>query len=242
MSEKGRALVTGATGFLGSALVRCLIGEGMRVRALVRPTSRRDLLKGLDVETVEGDLRDRESLRAALRDADFLFHAAADYRLWARDPRELFLTNVEGTRALMEEAWRAGTGRIVYTSSVATLKPRPDGEPASELDSCAEADAVGAYKRSKIRSERLVREMAADGLPVVIVNPSTPVGPRDIRPTPTGRIIVEAARGRMPAYVDTGLNMVHVEDVARGHVAALGTGAWARPTSSAGRTCCYATC
>lgn len=224
MNAKACVLVTGASGFLGSSLVRCLLDEGMNVRALVRPTSRRDLLDGLDVETVEGDLRERESLRAALRGAEFLFHAAADYRLWARDPRELFQTNVEGTRTLMEEARRAGTGRIVYTSSVATLKPRSDGSPASEIDSCAEADAVGAYKRSKIRAEQLVREMAAAGLPVVIVNPSTPVGPRDIRPTPTGRLIVEAARGRMPAYVDTGLNMVHVADVARGHVAALRRG------------------
>ena len=146
---------------------------------------------------------------------------AADYRLWARDPKELFLTNVEGTRVLMEEARRAGTSRIVYTSSVATLKPRPDGSPQANSTAAAKRMRSAPTNAARSAPNMLVREMAADGLPVVIVNPSTPVGPRDIRPTPTGRLIVEAARGRMPAYVDTGLNMVHVEDVAEGHLAAL---------------------
>ena len=172
----------------------------------------------------EGDLRDRASLAAALKGVRFLFHAAADYRLWARDPEEIIRNNVEGTRLIMEEALRAGVERIVYTSSVATLK-LVDGAPATEDRPLAEEEAIGAYKRSKVAAERLVEAMVRrDGLPAVIVNPSTPIGPRDVRPTPTGRIIIEAASGRMPAFVDTGLNLVHVDDVAAGHLAALERG------------------
>ena len=172
----------------------------------------------------EGDLRDRASLAAALKGARFLFHAAADYRLWARDPEEIRRNNVEGTRLIMEEALSAGVERIVYTSSVATLK-LTDGAAATEDNPLAEGEGIGAYKRSKVAAERLVEAMIQrDGLPAVIVNPSTPIGPRDVRPTPTGRIIVEAASGRMPAFVDTGLNLAHVDDVAAGHLAALERG------------------
>jgi dihydroflavonol-4-reductase len=172
----------------------------------------------------EGDLRDRASLAAALKGARFLFHAAADYRLWARNPNEIERNNVEGTRLVMEEALSAGVERIVYTSSVATLK-LTDGAAATEDNALPEGEGIGVYKRSKVAAERLVEAMIQrDGLPAVIVNPSTPIGPRDVRPTPTGRIIVEAASGRMPAFVDTGLNLAHVDDVAAGHVAALERG------------------
>ncbi|MGN6550974.1 MAG: hopanoid-associated sugar epimerase [Pararhizobium sp.] len=216
-----RALVTGASGFVGSAIVRRLLGDGITVRVLVRPTSSSRTLAGLDVERVEGDLRQRATLRPALADVRWLFHVAADYRLWARNPAELFQTNVEGTRTLMTEASEAGVERIVYTSSVATLPASTDGVPRDESVNATEAETVGAYKKSKLEAEAVVSAMATDGLPVVIVNPSTPIGPFDVRPTPTGRLILEAARGRVPAYVDTGLNMVHVDDVAEGHVAAL---------------------
>jgi dihydroflavonol-4-reductase len=153
-----------------------------------------------------------------------LFHVAADYRLWARDPSELGKTNVEGTRALMQEALRAGVERVVYTSSVATLVARPDGTSSDETMPLDETNAIGVYKRSKVAGERAVEELIKQGLPVVIVNPSTPIGPRDVKPTPTGRIILEAAAGRMPAFVDTGLNMVHVDDVAAGHLLAFERG------------------
>ena len=170
----------------------------------------------------EGDLCDRASLAAALKGVRLLFHAAADYRLWARNPHEIERNNVEGTRLVMEEALSAGVERIVYTSSVATLKPT-DGAAATEDNALPEGEGIGVYKRSKVAAERLVEAMIQrDGLPAVIVNPSTPIGPRDVRPTPTGRIIVEAASGRMPAFVDTGLNLAHVD--AAGHVAALERG------------------
>ena len=189
----------------------------------MRPSSPRTNLDPRDT-IATGDLNDRASLSAALKGVRFLFHVAADYRLWARDPQEITRNNVEGTRLIMEEALRAGVERIVYTSSVATLKI-VDGVPATEDAPLAESEAIGAYKRSKVAAERLVEAMIKDdGLPAVIVNPSTPIGPRDVRPTPTGRIIVEAACGRMPAFVDTGLNLVHVDDVAAGHLAALERG------------------
>jgi dihydroflavonol-4-reductase len=179
----------------------------------------------LAVEIVQGDLRDAASLGRAMAGIRFVFHVAADYRLWARRPEEIVRTNVEGTRALMEAALGAGVERIVYTSSVATLKARLDGGPSDETSLLEPASAVGAYKYSKVVAERLVETMVAERkLPAVIVNPSTPIGPRDVRPTPTGRIIVEAAAGRMPAYVDTGLNLVHVDDVAAGHLLALEKG------------------
>jgi dihydroflavonol-4-reductase len=218
-------LVTGASGFVGSAVVRHLIIAGHQVRALVRSTSSHINLADLRVEIVEGDLRDAASLIRAMTGIRFVFHVAADYRLWARNPQEIVRTNVEGTRNLMTAALRAGVERIVYTSSVATLKARPDGKASDETFRLEAQSAVGAYKYSKVVAERLVETMAAEQkLAAIIVNPSTPIGPGDVRPTPTGRIIVEAAAGRMPAYVDTGLNLVHVDDVAAGHLAALQNG------------------
>ena len=218
-------LVTGASGFVGSAVVRHLLKAGHQVRALVRSTSSRINLADLRAEIVEGDLRDVESLIRAMTGLRYVFHVAADYRLWARNPQEIVRTNVEGTRNLMTTARRAGVERIVYTSSVATLKARPDGKASDETFPLEAQSAVGAYKYSKVVAERLVESMVAEQkLPAIIVNPSTPIGPGDVRPTPTGRIIVEAAAGRMPAYVDTGLNLVHVDDVAAGHLAALQNG------------------
>ena len=218
-------LVTGASGFVGSAVVRHLIKAGHQVRALVRATSSRINLADLRVEIVEGDLRDVESLIRAMAGIRFVFHVAADYRLWARNPQDIVRTNVEGTRNLMTAALRAGVERIVYTSSVATLKARPDGKASDETFWLEAQSAVGAYKYSKVVAERLVETMVAEQkLAAIIVNPSTPIGPGDVRPTPTGRIIVEAAAGRMPAYVDTGLNVVHVDDIAAGHLAALQSG------------------
>ena len=218
--DASQVLVTGASGFVGSAIATTLRARGHQLRVLVRRSSPRANLAREDI-TCEGDLRDRASLACALKGVRFLFHAAADYRLWARDPEEITRTNVEGTRLIMEEALRAGIERIVYTSSVATLR-LADGRLATESDTLSEETAIGAYKRSKVAAERLVETMVRrDGLPAVIVNPSTPIGPRDVRPTPTGRIIIEAASGRMPGFVDTGLNLVHVDDVAAGHLAAL---------------------
>jgi dihydroflavonol-4-reductase len=218
-------LVTGASGFLGSAIVRQLLQAGRQVRVLVRPTSPRINLAGLPVETMEGDLRDTTSLSRAMVSIQFVFHVAADYRLWARNSQDIVHSNVEGTRNLMSAALRAGVERIVYTSSVATLKSRLDGGASDETFRLDPQAAIGAYKYSKVVAERVVEAMVAEhNLPAVMVNPSTPIGPRDVRPTPTGRIIVEAAAGRMPAYVDTGLNLVHVEDVAAGHLAALEKG------------------
>jgi dihydroflavonol-4-reductase len=225
MHSDAPTLVTGATGFVGSAVAKALREADFPVRALVRRGSPRSHLAGLGLELVEGDLRDRASVARAMGGVRYVFHVAADYRLWARDRREIFAANVEGTRNVMQEALRAGVERVVYTSSVATLTLRPDGAPADESLPLPEHEGIGAYKRSKIAAERLVEAMVAnDGLPAVIVNPSTPIGPRDVKPTPTGRIIVEAACGRIPGFVDTGLNLVHVDDVAEGHVAALRRG------------------
>ena len=225
MSASSTVLVTGAGGFVGSAVVRQAIAAGHRVRAMVRGSASAANLAGLDVEIVQADIRDADAVAAAVAGSRFVFHVAADYRLWALDPEEIVRTNVVGTRHVMEASQRAGVERIVYTSSVATLALRPGTASADESVALDEAAAIGAYKRSKVAAERLVLEMVArDGLPAVIVNPSTPIGPRDARPTPTGRIIVEAASGRMPAFLDTGLNLVHVDDVAAGHVAALERG------------------
>ncbi len=218
------ALVTGASGFVGSAVVRALLTAGTPVRALVRVSSPRGNLTGLDCTIVEGDLTDAVSITAAMAGVDTLFHVAADYRLWAPDPRAIERTNVEGTRIVMTAARAAGVRRIVHTSSVATLRPRADGAAVDETATLTPDAAIGMYKRSKVLAERLVEAMAADGLPVVIVNPSTPIGPRDIRPTPTGRIIVDGALGRIPAFVATGLNLVHVDDVAAGHLLAAAKG------------------
>ena len=218
-------LVTGASGFVGSAVVRHLLQAGHQVRVLVRPTSARINFAGLPVETMEGDLRDPDALARAVAGVQFVFHVAADYRLWARNPQDIVRTNVEGTRNVMNAALIARVERIVYTSSVATLKSRLDGKASDETLRINPESAVGAYKYSKVVAERMVDAMVAEqNLPAVIVNPSTPIGPRDVRPTPTGRIIIEAAAGRMPAYVDTGLNLVHVDDVAAGHLAALEKG------------------
>jgi dihydroflavonol-4-reductase len=225
MTSGDKVLVTGASGFVGSAVAAKLVERGFSVRALVRATSPRAHLAGLDLDYVQGDLRDAATIRPAMAGVRYLFHVAADYRLWARDRNEIVVNNVTGTRVMMEEALRAGVERIVYTSSVATLAVQRDGTSVDETVPLDELKAIGAYKRSKVAAERLVERMIAQqGLPAVIVNPSTPIGPRDVKPTPTGRIIVEAARGRMPAFVDTGLNLVHVDDVAQGHLAALDRG------------------
>jgi dihydroflavonol-4-reductase len=221
---KDIALVTGASGFVGSAVARALVADSLAVRLLVRPTSPRANFEGMDCEIAPGDMRDPVSVSAAMKDVRYLFHVAADYRLWARDPQEIVRNNREGTRIVMQAARAAGVERVVYTSSVATLTPRDDGGDADESHRASEGSAIGAYKKSKVAAERVVEAMAADGLPAVVVSPSTPIGPRDIRPTPTGRIIVEAASGRMPAFVDTGLNLVHVDDVANGHLLALRKG------------------
>lgn len=221
---KDVALVTGASGFVGSAVARALIADGFAVRALVRPTSPRTNCDGLTCEIVEGDILDAASVGRAMTGVRYVFHVAADYRLWARDSGEIIRNNREGTRTVMEAAHAAGVDRVVYTSSVATLKPRDNGHDADERDRADEASAIGAYKKSKVAAERVVESMIARGLPAVVVSPSTPIGPRDVKPTPTGRIIVEAASGRIPAFVDTGLNLVHVDDVARGHVLALKKG------------------
>jgi len=195
------------------------------VRVLARAGSDRRNLQGLDVEVVQGDLTDAASLARICEGCDAVFHVAADYRLWAPRPQELYQTNVEGTRALLEAARRAGVPRVVYTSSVATLGIPKDGTPGTETTPVSLRDMVGHYKRSKFLAEEVVAGYAAQGLPVVIVNPSTPIGPRDIKPTPTGRVVRDAMTGRMPAYVDTGLNVVHVDDVADGHWLAFKQGA-----------------
>jgi dihydroflavonol-4-reductase len=221
---KDCVFITGASGFVGSAVARELSRAGFGLRALVRRGSPRANLDGLDTEIVEGDMRDEGAVFAAAKGARYVFHIAADYRLWAPDPGEIMKANVQGTKVVMQVAKAAGAERIIYTSSVATLKLRDDGTPANETTPLSEDEAIGAYKRSKVAAERLVERMIEDGLPAVIVNPSTPVGPRDRRPTPTGRMIVEAASGRMPAFVDTGLNLVHVDDVAAGHLVALERG------------------
>ena len=219
-----KALVTGATGFVGSAVARALSRAGWQVRALVRAGSDRRNLRELALETVNGDLADRSSLDAALDGCEALFHVAAEYRLWTPEPGLLYRTNVEGTRNILDAARHTRVKRIVYTSSVATVGLPPDGSPGREDTPVTLEDMIGHYKRSKFVAEELVRERARTGMPVVIVNPSTPIGPGDVKPTPTGQIVLDAARGRTPAYVDTGLNIVHVDDVAAGHLQALERG------------------
>jgi len=219
-----KVLVTGATGFVGAAVARALSVAGWQVRVLVRAGSDRGNLQRLAVEVVEGDLADLSSLERALAGCSGLFHVAADYRLGARDPKPLYRTNVEGTRAILNAARTAGVGRIVYTSSVATIGIPSDGSPGDERTPVALSNMIGHYKRSKYLAEEVVRDAARMGMSVVIVNPSTPVGPGDIKPTPTGQLVLDAASGRMPAYVDTGLNIVHVDDVAAGHLLAFERG------------------
>lgn len=215
-----RALLTGGTGFVGAAVARALLREGWEVRALVRPQADRRNLAALAVEPASGDLADAESLQRAARGCEALFHVAADYRLGARRPQELYGTNVDGTRRVLAAARSAGVRRIVYTSSVATIGLPADGSPGEESTPVTLADMIGHYKRSKFLAEQVAREAVAAGSSLVIVNPSTPVGPGDIKPTPTGQMVRDAALGRMPAYVDTGLNIVHVDDVAAGHLLA----------------------
>jgi len=221
----GLCLVTGATGFVGAAVARALLAQGLPVRVLARPNSDRRNLAGLDVEIAEGSLEDTLSLARAVAGCRYLFHVAADYRLWVPDPAAMFRANVDGTRELMLAALATGVDRIVYTSSVATLGLVAGGV-ADEATPSGIGDMIGPYKQSKFTAEAAVQALIAErGLPAVIVNPSTPVGPGDVKPTPTGRIVVEAAKGRMPGYVDTGLNLVHVDDVAAGQLLAAERGA-----------------
>jgi len=211
------ALVTGGTGFIGANVVRTLLNHGVRVRVLVRPRGDRSNLAGLELETVEGDLLRPASLQSAVRGVRWVFHAAASYTLWSSDPKDVYAVNVEGTRALLEAAGRSGVERIVYTSSVATVGLRKDEKPSTEEEPLHPGQLVGHYKRSKYLAEREVLGLAKKGLPVVVVNPSAPVGPWDVKPTPTGRILLDFLNRRMPAYVRTGLNWVSVQDVAEGH-------------------------
>ena len=218
-------LVTGANGFLGAAVVRALLAEKQTVRALVRAGSDRRNLAGLAVEVIVGDITEPDSLRAAVRGCTAVFHVAADYRLWVAEPGAMYRTNVAGSVNVLEAAAAAGVERMVYTSSVAVLGLNADRSPADEATPVTIDAMIGVYKRSKFLAEEAVRRRAAElAFPVVVVNPSTPIGPGDVKPTPTGRIILDAAAGRMPAFVDTGLNLVHVDDVARGHLAALALG------------------
>jgi dihydroflavonol-4-reductase len=221
-------LVTGASGFVGAAVARAALARGFAVKVLMRASASHANIANLAVEPVTGDMRDEVSMTEALQGVRYLFHVAADYRLWARDPGEIERNNLQGARAVMGAALRAGVERTVYTSSVAALKPgqgKSGGEAVDETSRQTLDKVIGAYKRSKLVAEREVERMIAqEGLAAVIVAPSTPIGPRDIKPTPTGRIIVEAAIGKMPAFVDTGLNLVHVDDVAEGHFLALEKG------------------
>jgi len=218
-------LVTGASGFLGSAVVRKLLDNDEHVRVMTRKTSDTTNIADLDVEIFYADLRDPASLLNACRGCRSLFHVAADYRLWVRDPSVLYDSNVAGTRNIMHAALEAGIERIVYTSSVATLGLNRDGSPANEQTPVTLENMIGHYKRSKFLAEKVVDDLVRENnLPAVIVNPSTPIGPRDVKPTPTGRIVRDAALGRIPAFVDTGLNIAHVDDVANGHLLAWKNG------------------
>jgi dihydroflavonol-4-reductase len=219
-----RALVTGGTGFVGAAVARALLAGGWEVRALVRAGSNRSNLRELPVELAVGDLTERPSLDRAVADCAAVFHVAADYRLGAPDPSQLYRANVDGTRNILAAARQAGVGRVVYTSSVATIGIPAAGTPGDERTPVALEAMIGHYKRSKFLAEQAALEAARDGLSLVIVNPSTPIGPGDVKPTPTGQVVLDAAAGRMPAYVDTGLNIVHVDDVAAGHLLALRRG------------------
>ncbi len=218
-----KTLVTGGTGFVGRAVVEELLRAGRQVRVLVRNPEHPALL-GLEVEPVVGDLKDPASLSRALKGCSHLFHVAADYRLWVPDPEEMYAVNVQGTRDLLAAAAAQGVERVVYTSTVGTLGNKGDGTPGTEETPVSLKDMTGHYKRSKFLAERVALEFAGQGLPVVIVNPSTPVGPWDWRPTPTGQMIVDFLKRRMPAYLETGLNLIHVKDVARGHLLAAAHG------------------
>jgi dihydroflavonol-4-reductase len=217
-------LVTGGSGFVGSHVVRALLAKGRTVRCLVRAGSRRDNLDGLPVEIAVGDLTDPASLARALSGVHALYHVAADYRLWAKDPQELYRANAGGTESILAAAAEAGVAKVVYTSSVAALGLNDDGTPGNETTPVVRERIIGHYKKSKYDAEQVAVAWAAKGLPVVIVNPSTPVGERDIKPTPTGKLIVDFLNRKLPAYVDTGLNLVDVRDVAAGHLAAAEKG------------------
>ncbi len=218
------SLVTGAGGFVGSHVVRALLGRPGCVRALARPASGLKAIEGLEVERVEGDLRDISSLRAALRGVRHVYHVAADYRLWSKNPKEIYENNVEGTRNLLRAAAEAGADRFVYTSTVGTIAVPREGALPNETTPAGLDDMTGHYKRSKFLAEQEALRASQEGFPVVIVNPTTPVGPGDWKPTPTGQMIVDFLNGRMPAYVDSGLNVVAVEDVAQGHLLAAERG------------------
>ncbi len=227
MQKRHTVMLTGGTGFLGCSVARALVARGHQVVALARPETPRGVLDGVPVAFAPGDLTDARSIAEAMAGCDAVVHCAADYRIFVPDRERMFEVNLGGTRHVMEAALRARISRIVHVSSVATLKPHSDGTPATEADAAHPDQAIGPYKRSKTEAERLVEAMVKfDGLPATIVNPSTPIGPRDRRPTPTGRVILEAARGKIPAYVGTGLNLVHVEDCAAGIVIALERGAF----------------
>ena len=218
------SLVTGGTGFIGAHVVRALLARGREVRCLAREGADRRNLAGLPVDVRVGDLNDPASLARACSGVDIVYHVAADYRLWLRDPREIYRTNVEGTRALLRAAADAGVTRFVHTSSVGALGLTADGSPADETTPVTLDRVIGHYKRSKFLGERVAEEFAAGGFPVVIVNPSTPVGELDVKPTPTGQIVADFLARKMPAYVDTGLNVVDVKDVAEGHLLAAERG------------------
>jgi dihydroflavonol-4-reductase len=218
------AFVTGATGFLGSHVARVLADNGADMRLLVRSSSNLRNIEGLRADRALGDLRDPVSLEKAMAGCDVVFHVAADYRLWVRDPNEMYRSNVEGTRAILEAARKNGVRRVVYTSSVATIGFTRNGYPANEDSPVSLTDMIGHYKRSKFMAEQLALEAGRSGLQVVVVNPTTPVGDQDVKPTPTGRIVVDFLKRKFPAYVETGLNLVDVRECARGHVTALEKG------------------
>ena len=217
-------LVTGATGFVGANVARLLVADGYRVRVLARPASSLQTLSGCRVEIFRGDILDPHALAPAVQGCSMVFHVAADYRLWAKDPREIYRNNVDGTRTVLEACQRADVGRVVYTSSVGTLGLPGDGSPGTEATPVSLEDMIGDYKRSKFLAERAAEEFAARGLPVVIVNPSNPIGPWEVKPTPTGRMVLDYLHRRMFATLDTGLNLIHVADVARGHLLAARLG------------------
>jgi dihydroflavonol-4-reductase len=219
-----KVFVTGATGFVGSHVARELAAQGAEMRILTRKTSNLANLKDVSGETVVGDLLAPEGLRTAIRGCDAVMHVAADYRLWVRDPKAMYAANVEGTRALLKIAREEGVGRFVYTSSVATMGFRTDGTIVDEATPVSLEEMVGHYKRSKFMAEQVALEAAAKGQQVVVLNPTTPIGSADIKPTPTGQIVVDFLNRKFPAYVDTGLNLVDVTEVARTHVAALNPG------------------
>lgn len=221
-----KTLITGATGFLGNSIARALQKTGAEIKLLIRKSSNTSTIQDIEAEKFVGDIQDPLSIKNALRGCNHLYHVAADYRLWARRSKDLYDNNVLGTKNIMLGALEGGIERVVYTSSVATIGVTKDGAVSDESTQSKLSDMIGHYKRSKFLAEKEVdRLIRTEGLPAVIVNPSTPIGPRDAKPTPTGRIILDAINGRMPAYVNTGLNIAHVDDIATGHILAFQRGA-----------------